>query len=415
MEPVTRRDEKRNYHAFLWHASFLALTITFTDINTIMPSLIVKAGGTDFHLGMLTAVMIGTPILGELLFASYLYLKPRKKAFLLLGINTRVLILVAFALLLKAGDSFPGIVLIALIIVLMLLFSIAGTFAGISYTDILGKSISGELRQRYFVRRQILTSSAFLLSALAAREILVTFSWPENYFVLFALAAVLLFVASLGFWMIRERPVRVQGSSGNFLQVLRCIPATLRSHPALRNYIIMNNLTGFGLALLPFYISLAKESYGLTGEQIGVYLLLQYVGMIVSNILWAQVVKRRQFLGVSKGCILFGTVLPVAALVLSQYSFSAFLPVFFFMGFSLSARRIGFDGLFLEITDDENRALFKGIVGATSLSVALFPLIAGGLIMIVGFVPVFLFSAVMIGSSLYFLKAICPSVPPKMS
>ncbi len=410
---TTTADEKRNYRAFLWHAGFLALTITFTDINTIMPSLIVKAGGTEVHLGILTAVMIGTPILGELLFASYLYLKPRKKTFLLLGINTRVLLLIIFAALLRYGDSFSGMMLIALIIVLMLLFSVAGTFAGISYTDILGKSITGTLRQRYFVRRQVITSSAFLLSALAARHILVSFAWPDNYFVLFALAAGLLFVASLGFWVIRERPVQAAGSRRGFLHVLRSIPATLRQNPALKNYIIMNNLTGFGLALLPFYISLAKKSYGLTGEQVGAYLLLQYVGMILSNVLWARVVRMQQFQGVSKGCVLIGAALPVVALGLSHLSFIAFLPVFFFMGFSLSARRIGFDGLFLEITDDENRALHKGIVGATSLTVAFFPLLAGWLITRVGFVPVFLFSSLMIASSYFALNAICTSTPKR--
>lgn len=55
----------RNFYAFLWHATFLALTLTLTDVNTILPALIVKAGGTAMHIGLLTAIMVGTPIVGQ--------------------------------------------------------------------------------------------------------------------------------------------------------------------------------------------------------------------------------------------------------------------------------------------------------------------------------------------------------------
>jgi len=89
-----------NFIAFLWHAVFLSFAATFTNINTILPSLVVKSGGSDFQVGLLTAIMVGTPIIGQILFASYLHLKRRKKPFLLLGINLRVLALALVSLIL---------------------------------------------------------------------------------------------------------------------------------------------------------------------------------------------------------------------------------------------------------------------------------------------------------------------------
>ena len=68
MKPI--RSDARNYYAFLWHATFLALTLTFTDVNTVLPSLIVRAGGGVRQVGLLTAIMVGTPIVGQLLFAA---------------------------------------------------------------------------------------------------------------------------------------------------------------------------------------------------------------------------------------------------------------------------------------------------------------------------------------------------------
>ena len=53
-------------------------------------------------------IMIGTPILGQLLFAGYLHLKPRKKGFLLLGINLRILALALVAVLLWRVETSSG-------------------------------------------------------------------------------------------------------------------------------------------------------------------------------------------------------------------------------------------------------------------------------------------------------------------
>ena len=48
---------QRNYYAFQWHAIFFALTVTFTEINTVLPSLVVKVGGGTVHIGLLTAIV----------------------------------------------------------------------------------------------------------------------------------------------------------------------------------------------------------------------------------------------------------------------------------------------------------------------------------------------------------------------
>jgi MFS family permease len=168
----------------------------------------------------------------------------------------------------------------------------------------------------------------------------------------------------------------------------------------------MINFSGFGLTLLPFYVVLAKKSFGLTGKQIGAYLLLQIIGMIISNFVWARLVKRNGFRGVFKGCILIGTMLPLLAITLAHFPIYFYLSVFFISGFGISAREVSAEGIFIEISKDENRALYRGITGAMSLSTALFPLMAGGLIGEVGFVPIFIFSSLMVAISYYFVHGL---------
>lgn len=390
---------QRNYYAFQWHAIFFALTVTFTEINTVLPSLIVKVGGGTFQIGLLTAIMVGTPIIGQLLFASYLHTQPRKRGFLLLGVGLRVTALAIVALILLVAERILPQTLITLVFVLMFVFSLSGTFAGVSYTDILGKSLAVEQRNRFFVSRQILTSVAFLISAPVSRWVLGHFEYPYNYAWMFGLAAGLLFIASFGFWALDEPAVQPSTEAHSFLKVLRAVPKHLRDNPPLLRYILLVNLTGFGLTLMPFYVVYASQHYGLTGEQVGNYLMVQIAGMILSNILWGKLVNKFGFRGVVHGCIVCGTLLPVLLLTLSGMALPIFLSVFFLMGVAISARKIAFEGLLIEITTNTNRALYKGIVGATSLTTALFPLVAGGLILWIGYAPVFLAVSILVASA----------------
>ncbi|MGC9384964.1 MAG: MFS transporter, partial [Kosmotogaceae bacterium] len=58
--------EKQNYLGFIWHAIFLALTMAFVEVNTVIPSMIMEAGGKGFAVGLSTAIMVGIPLLVQL-------------------------------------------------------------------------------------------------------------------------------------------------------------------------------------------------------------------------------------------------------------------------------------------------------------------------------------------------------------
>ncbi|MFQ5538204.1 MAG: MFS transporter [Gemmatimonadota bacterium] len=408
------RSHGRNYWAFLWHAAFLALTMTFTDINTVLPSLVMRAGGSGAQLGLLTAIMVGTPLVGQLLFASYLHLKRRKKPFLIFGITLRVLALGGVALVLLREDALSGGTLLALVFLLMFLFSLSGAFAGVSYTDVLGKSLAKEERKSFFVTRQVLRSLGILVSALAVRQILAYMGYPENYARLFLLASGLLLTASLGFWVLREPPAPAPGTVSSVREVLASIPRVLRENPRLRHWVLVVNLTGFGLTLMPFYVAMARDSFGLSPARVGNFLFVQILGMLLSSWIWSRVVKRHGFSGVVLGCVAGGAALPLLALVLARTSLPIFMPVFFIMGMNISARKIGFDGLFIEITTDENRALHQGILGALSITGAAFPLVAGWLIDRVGFAPVFVAGSVLIATAAFFVRSACRGPTPSV-
>ena len=97
---LTSAISKRNFYSLLWHAGFLAFAQSFMDIDTVIPAMLVDAGGSAVQIGILTAIMLGGSSFTQLFFAPFISNYNYKKRFLLLGINSRVLSLLGLGLLL---------------------------------------------------------------------------------------------------------------------------------------------------------------------------------------------------------------------------------------------------------------------------------------------------------------------------
>lgn len=349
--------------------------------------------------------MVGVPMLTQLLFAGFLTPKPQKKPYLLLGIYLRVMALGGVALTITRFTDIDPVVVIFLVYGWMLIFTTSGAFAGVSYTDILGKSITGEVRKRFFVVRQSLASLGVLVSALITRQILKNYEYPQNYEVLFFAAAIALFIASFGFIMLKEKSVPSRFESSSFLEILKFIPGYIKEDANLRNFIIVNNLTGFATTLLPFYVVLARDTYSLELSDIGNFLLVQISGLILSNLLWSRVLKKHSFKGILLIWITIGASLPLLALLIATFAAEpVFLFVFFLSGAAMSAQKIAQEGVLIEISENDNRALYSGINGAFNLTIALFPLISGFAIAWVGYAPVFILGSLAMLSASVFVK-----------
>jgi Na+/melibiose symporter-like transporter len=332
-----------NEYAFIWHAFFLALTSSFTEINTVVASLILIAGGSEIHLGILTAIMVGVPPLTKLFFAGFLHIQARKKPWLLLGINLRVASLAFIALLLGwKGSSDNGALLIFILFLLLLIFAVSGSFSGISYTDILGKSLLPDARKRFFIVRQYFQNTGLLISALLVGQLLEKWVYPDNYKMLFLLASVLLLLGSGGFWRLKEKHQGEILKKLTFIQIIQEIPATLKKDRNLFYYIIFQNLTGFGLMLFPFYIGYARQVFGLNSQQVGHYLILQITGGLLATLIWGRLVQRGGYKAILKGCISVSVLLPFFALWAAGEALAWYRLVFFFSGFAISARHIAF-------------------------------------------------------------------------
>ena len=397
---LTDKTSKHNIRAFLWHAGFLAFAQVFMDVDTVIPAMLIESGGTALHIGLMTAIMVGGSSFTQIFFAPYLSNRPYKKKFLLIGINLRIFSLLALGTMLfyLNRGHFP---LLWLIFILITIFSLSGAFANISYIDLTGKLILQGKRKTFFSTRQIISGSIVLLSAFLAKKTLTLAEFPVNYSYMFYIGGSLLLIASLGFWSIKEvfpSVLRINGI-GHFFGVMK---TELKENKKLIYFLGFINTQGVAISFMPFVVLYAKNVFGAVSSDTGNFLLFKVVGVVSVSLLILALAGKAKY-----RVLLYLNVLLSLAVVLSTYFISdvhLIKYIFIIGGIVYSLYSITMNGVMLEISGHENRALYAGFAGAGNIFPAIFPLIGGSLIGILGFKVFFLLFVMMIFISLWFIR-----------
>lgn len=359
--------------------------MTFTELNTVMPALIVQSGGGPVAVGALTAIMLGLPLAAQFLFAGFIQSRARKRPYLLLGIHLRIAALAAAALVVASPDLTPRLA-IALVFATMAVFAASGSLAGLPYTHLVGSFVLGRRRRTFFVRRQVATSSGLLLSALVTRRILALLEYPTNYVVLFAAASSFLLIASFGFWMLPSEPVVDTPERSPKRVRVRDLPRIALDDGNLRALLTITNLAAPAFTALPLMTAMVMGAFSIDARYIGAMVLLQISGTLVANLLWSALIKRGGFRAVLGAYIL--VLVAVYALGFGVYRFSAaaLIPfLYLLMGAAVGAQKIGIDSVLVQISPPDRLAIYGGIFGAGNVMMALSPLITGALLPFLGY------------------------------
>jgi MFS family permease len=374
------------------------------DIDTIIPAMLIDAGGTSIHIGILTAIMLGGSSFAQLFFTPVLSNRPSKKGFLLLGINLRIIALIGLGLLLFwFTEKSESSLVIWTIFILITLFSISGAFASIGYSDILGRSIFYEKRKSFLSLRQAVSSIGILLSAYFAAKILVVFSYPLNYSWLFITAGLLLGIASLGFWNIKEIPGPVV-AIGTLKRYLLIIANEIKENKRLANYLLVVNTLGISLALMPFLILYANEMFEIDNSVVGTFLVLKVIAGVISGTLLFYYAKRIKYTFLLYATSALALVIPISLFFFSSLALLGFY--FFIGGVMYTFYKVAIEGVLLEISDHNNRTIYIGMVGAGNILPAIFPIVGGWLIPNFGFPSFFILFSVIIALSIYFIRSL---------
>ncbi len=400
MNTLTFSTSKNNYYSFLWHAVFLALANSFMDVDTVLPTMMLEAGGTAVHVGVITAIMIGGPKITQLVFSPLLNNKSVKKPYLLTGIGARTASLFGMGILFANLHALGSGMAITFIFILLTAFAFGGAFAAISYTDILGKSMKQESRKAFFSIKQSVNNVGVLVSAYLVGVILRTIEYPSNYSWLFVIAGIALAIASLGFFRIKEVIVEIhklKGVSG-FLSALK---TEVRSNQKLKYYIFMVNTLGISLSILPFVMMYVKGQSDGSESLVGQFLMLKVASSLAIGFLMFWLSKK-----IGYSLIMYltaGVGMLMIVLLLTGLASAWFGMLFLLGGIMITIYKIATDGVLMEVSSDHNRSLYVGISGIGNVIPTVFPIIGGTVAQMFGFEVLFGFLAILLVLAIYFI------------
>lgn len=399
---------KKAFNAFIWHGVFLALTMSMLDLNTVFPSLIDEMTHSKFIFGLLYAIMLGVPLIFNIIFSHYLKTFVRKKKVLLFGIYLRSFSFLGMAVFTTFFAIDRPMLTTGSFFVWVFLFSISAGFAGISYADIIAKTMSPVERNKLYATKQFVGSIAALIGAFLIKRIfsMPSIVYPYQYGISLFIGAIGLFIASFGIMTIKEPDSIVKDEkAGRLIDFLKTIPGIIKNDVRFKRFIIVENLASFSIMILPFYIIFAKQVFDLDQSFIGIYLIAQISGTVLSNLVWGVLATRYEAKSVVRLCVVIGAVLPLLAMALSFTSAYLYTIIFVFLGFIISGRRVGFEPYLLDIAPDDQRTEYLGIRGTMNLMVVILPILGGIFIDVVGFYMTFSVVSLFMIVALIFLKS----------
>ncbi len=397
---LTKKISSHNFKSFLWHATFLAFAKNFMDVDTIIPSMVVDAGGGAMQIGILTAIMMGGSSFTQFIFAPFLSNEAYKKKHLLLGINTRVMALLGLGILLFLLQGNQHSYALWLMFFFIATFAFAGAYTNVSYVDILGKSVSKDKRKTFFSTNQIISGLIVLSSAILVKRLLDWKEFPVNYAFMFFAGATLLLIATAGFWSIKEvvpSRIKITGLK-SFFKVLR---AELTQNKKLGYFLGYINTQGIALSFLPFIILYAKKTFDTQNADTGTFLIYKVTGIVFVSVLVLLGATRVKYNLLLYSNVFLSLLLVFMAFIIKDAASIKY--IFIIGGIVYSLFSMSMNGLLLEISGNENRALYTGFTGAGNILPAIFPLAGGALINWLGYQTFFIIFMLIIAMAAFFI------------
>lgn len=368
--------------------------MALTRPTTVIAAFISSLTHSTLWVGGLSTVLLVAQALPQIFAARWIEPQPRKMPYLLGAIYLRAISWGVLAwLIFSIGDQRPDLLAWTLVGMLTIFYA-GGGLGNIPYTDIIGKVIPPSRRGAFFGGRGALAAPLSVAAAFGARYILAHVAYPNNYALLFGLAALILAIASLGFWVIRE-PAAAE-APGRPLPWKAYWRQLMQGSQRLKTLVAVQLLTGFCLMAMPFYVVYAQERLGAPDNAVGWFLLAQVSGEVFFNLLWARLVDGRGSRRMLVVCATTSFATPLLALGLGRFGWQAFLPVFALMGGTLAGRSVGFQSALLELAPPAKRATYAGLDAVLVLPTAFFSFFAGWFLKVGTYETLFVVTAVFI-------------------
>ncbi|MFW6006363.1 MAG: MFS transporter [Bacillota bacterium] len=402
---------KKNYLFLLFEGICFNIGMVFFDGNTILPLLVEELTGSSILVGLLGMAPAFGMGVTSLIAGNYTRTLPYKKKFIVTFSSTGRLPLWILGLSLLLIPASNPILWALLIIGIQYSFWLADGAVYTAWTDLIGKTVSEDIRGRFFSVTQLLGGGlAIFAGGLISKILNLEFvEFPKNYGLVITIGALCFTGSIIMFSRIRENKASLVSKKEKSLELLKNIPHYLKISKPFSQSIFILFLCTMGTISLPFYITYAKTGFGLAEKQVGIFISLRIIGKFVGGIIFGYIGDKY---GHEKSIIIYGfsAFLPglLALLINPSLSeniiFILFNIIYFFVGIQVGSWMV-FMNYMIDLIPANQRTLFAGFLNVVRVPASFAPFIGGLIVSHWSYKPVFILSLIfgLIGTYFSFL------------
>jgi MFS family permease len=389
-------------------SAFFVSALSWVDPAAVLPLFIAHLTPSTLVIGVIAVLLQVGWKLPQIFMAAALGHRPRRLPFLRWPVLIGRLPFLAFVVYLWLRGIENGPQVIWFLAIGYAGVALGNGVLGVSWNDIIAKSIPSWLRGRFFGMMNFSAMGMAFLVGFAVRWILGPGGpgFPHGYIVLFTMMGVFLTISIIGCWLVREpiRPVLAKPQS-----VWELFAGLI---PLLRDkrfrWLVVTALLGFGaMSTMPFYVVFAKQRLGVPDEMGGVYIWGMAIGGALASLFWGHLNDRRGPRAVLRGVSFLVAATPLLAMGIAAVLISlaelgpamrSALPyvfglVFVVGGSTMGAMWIGTTTYLFELCGHEDRPRYIASFHFCTLPGALGALGTGWLLSFLSFSTVFVLLA----------------------
>lgn len=383
--------DKRNYLLLFLDPILYVSAMAFLSINAVIPNFLNELGASAFQISLASALAAIGTLVSQPIFAQIAMSLPVKSQVFAKLLAVQRFSLLAYVLAIPFISRHNPM----LAVVLFLLFwGIFNLFVGCNspfYMSILSKVVPDNQWGRLVGFADAAGNLTALGSAFVIGLLLKNMIFPYNYTWIFGIGLALLLLNACCFALIKEKPEKVQKQPINYFKYIAEIPHALKTQKEFAVSVLGNSFLVVSNIALAFYSLAAIRIYDAGSEQVALFAGIGIIVNIFGSILFGMIgdrVGHRYVLAIASFLSMSASVI-----VLTIPSLTAINVGFALSSLSLGGYNIGNGINIMDHCPKDQVPLYISInIMITLTASSLVTLMAGAVIDIFSFTPLFIFT-----------------------
>ncbi len=405
---------RRNFFLGVFNGGMFNFAETLMSVDTVLTWFVQQLGGSYFLIGLVGPMRDAGWYLPQLFVSKWLEKQPHKLPQYRSMAIVRCIAWLTWTLAALFIRDFS--LLLFLFFVAYGVNAIASGLSGLSFMDIVAKTIPPQRRGSYFGGRLFLGAIlAFGASVIVSLTLDPNnaIDFPRNIGWLFLLSWIAATAGLIAFGQVIEPPGDVRLEETTMRSHVRRAARLPRHNYDFRYYLIARVLLMLSYVATPFYSVYSIEVLHAPAEIIGIYIAVRTLAALLINPVWGRLSDRHHNRLVVRLATMFGIFVPIWAIgapliapLLHIGLTYIFVPIFALLGLYDTGVGIGENNLMFELSPDDDRAIHIGLTN-TVMGVAYFSTIVSGLLVAwLGYNGVFILALIFFVVSLWAISRV---------